>query len=277
MCKKMNKLFKEIPIIWLKLLISFIALSAIALRIIFPGIKIDAISIGLIILAFLPWLSELIESAEFPGGWKVKFRKSESIVSKNSDAEIPESIGKSDEEAKFHMIVAAALQYYNAAKFDLAVRWGEEALKIKSNDINLRNWLSIIYGEKLNNKEQAIFHCNKILVSNPKDISAMFNLAVYTNHSKGSDYSLPIYLKVENLIQELKKPQDSEINAKLNLFIGHDYRWKKEKDIPEAKKRYEKAISLFEQRIKNGDETGVSIFWLKDARKNLSELEKENT
>jgi len=43
-------------------------------RLIWPTIKIDTISLGLIIVAILPWLSSLIESAEFPGGWKIKFR-----------------------------------------------------------------------------------------------------------------------------------------------------------------------------------------------------------
>ena len=108
MYKKMKKLFMNVSIIWLKLLISGIALSAIGLRIAYPTIKIDAISIGLIIIAFLPWFSELIESAEFPGGWKIKFRDTPPI-SKKSDPEIPESIEKSDEEENFHRIVAAAL------------------------------------------------------------------------------------------------------------------------------------------------------------------------
>ena len=168
--------------------------------------------------------------------------------------------------------MAAALQYYNTDRLDLAISCGEDALRIKPTDTNLRNWLSIIYGEKLNNKEKAIFHCNKILETEPKNISAMFNLAVYTNHSKGSEKSLPIYLKVEELMREQKIPEDSEIYAKLNLFIGHDYRFIN--NITEAKKRYEKAVSIFQQRIKAGDRTGVSEFWLKDAQKNLSELEK---
>ena len=198
-------------------------------------------------------------------------------VSKKSKPEIPELIEKSVTEEEFHKIVAAALQYYNTARFDLAIKCGEDALKIKPNNTNLRNWLTVIYGEKLNNKERAIFHCNKILTLEPGNISAMFNLAVYTNHSKGSDLSFPIYLEVEKLTKELKIPEDLEINAKLNLFIGHDYRFRKNKDIPEARARYKKAISLFQQRIKVGDKTGVSKFWLKDAQKNLSELENENT
>lgn len=53
-------------------------------------IKIDAISLGLIIVAILPWLSSLIESAELPGGWKIKFRDIERAGAKiTAEEEIP--------------------------------------------------------------------------------------------------------------------------------------------------------------------------------------------
>ena len=197
-----------------------------------------------------------------------------------SSSEVPQTFGnrnRRNKEEEFHRLVAAAMQYYNTNQFDLAAQCAEDALEIKSNDINLRNWLSSIYGERIGNKNQAIAHSKKVLTNDPKNIFAMFNLAIYTNHLKKSDASLPIYLEVEKLIKEQNIPEDSEINAKFNLFIGHDYRWKKDKDISEARARYEKAISLFEQRIKDGDKTGVSEYWLNDAQKNLSKLENENT
>ena len=65
---------RAISIDWLKAIISFAAILVIILRICFPDLKIDAITFGLIVLAILPWLSELIESAKFPGGWEIKFR-----------------------------------------------------------------------------------------------------------------------------------------------------------------------------------------------------------
>lgn len=64
----------EVPIQWLKLVISAAALIAIAAHLIFPDLKIDGITIGLFVVAILPWLTDLIESAKFPGGWEVKFR-----------------------------------------------------------------------------------------------------------------------------------------------------------------------------------------------------------
>ena len=61
-------------ITWLKAAISLCATACIVLRLIFPDIKIDAITVGLLIVAVLPWFSALIESAKLPGGWEVKFR-----------------------------------------------------------------------------------------------------------------------------------------------------------------------------------------------------------
>ncbi len=57
----------------IKIIISFLALLGIIIHAIFPSYKIDIITLGLFLLALLPWLSHLIESFELPGGWKLKF------------------------------------------------------------------------------------------------------------------------------------------------------------------------------------------------------------
>jgi hypothetical protein len=41
----------------------------------YPNLKIDAITITLLLIALFPWLSPLFKSIEFPGGWKFKFRE----------------------------------------------------------------------------------------------------------------------------------------------------------------------------------------------------------
>lgn len=51
------------------------ALALLLLHLIRPDVRIDSITLGLAVLAVLPWLAVLIESADFPGGWKVKFRE----------------------------------------------------------------------------------------------------------------------------------------------------------------------------------------------------------
>ena len=60
--------------IGLKVCISIGALIFIVIHIFLPDVKIDAITLGLLIVAVLPWLTSLLESAKFPGGWEVKFR-----------------------------------------------------------------------------------------------------------------------------------------------------------------------------------------------------------
>lgn len=57
-----------------KVIISLIALALIAAHLIWPQLTVDAITLGLLVVAILPWLSTVIESAKFPGGWEVKFR-----------------------------------------------------------------------------------------------------------------------------------------------------------------------------------------------------------
>ena len=39
-----------------------------------PDLKIDSITVGLFVLAILPWLAALIQRAKLPGGWEITFR-----------------------------------------------------------------------------------------------------------------------------------------------------------------------------------------------------------
>lgn len=57
-----------------KVVITLGALCLLLLRILVPEVKVDAVSLGLFILAALPWLSDLIKSADLPGGLGVTFR-----------------------------------------------------------------------------------------------------------------------------------------------------------------------------------------------------------
>ena len=64
----------------LRVLISVVALAALSARAIWPNLRLDSISLGLLVVAAVPWLSGLFESLEFPGGWKVSFRKLEAAA-----------------------------------------------------------------------------------------------------------------------------------------------------------------------------------------------------
>lgn len=70
----------------LKLLLSLGAFAALVARLIWPDLRFDAVSIGLLIVILVPWLSGLFESLEFPGGWKIKFRDLERVADAFDDA-----------------------------------------------------------------------------------------------------------------------------------------------------------------------------------------------
>ena len=62
---------------WIKLIISAIAVVLIFIHLFIPSIKVDVITLGLLIAGIAPWLSSIVKAMEFPGGWKVEFSSSE--------------------------------------------------------------------------------------------------------------------------------------------------------------------------------------------------------
>jgi len=58
----------------LKATITVGAVSGFATHLIFPDLRIDAVSFGFLLLALLPWLSPLIKSAKLPGGFEIEFQ-----------------------------------------------------------------------------------------------------------------------------------------------------------------------------------------------------------
>lgn len=62
---------------WLRLSIPLIALALLLVCIIRPQLQIDAITLGLLAVAALPWLTLFIQDATIPGGWTFTFRRIE--------------------------------------------------------------------------------------------------------------------------------------------------------------------------------------------------------
>lgn len=59
----------------IKYAITIASLALITVKIVMPEVTIDSVTVGLFVVALLPWVSVLLESAELPGGWKLKFRE----------------------------------------------------------------------------------------------------------------------------------------------------------------------------------------------------------
>jgi len=58
-----------------RILVTASSLVLLVIRVIWPELGIDPVSLALLAFAVLPWLSTLIKSAEIPGGWKVEFQE----------------------------------------------------------------------------------------------------------------------------------------------------------------------------------------------------------
>ncbi|HBQ5984467.1 TPA: hypothetical protein L9A40_002313 [Klebsiella pneumoniae] len=67
--KRLNQLQK------LKFIIALGALAGVAIHVIWPHLAIDAITLGLIVVALLPWLAPIVKSVELPGGLKVELQE----------------------------------------------------------------------------------------------------------------------------------------------------------------------------------------------------------
>jgi len=74
---------------WLRIGVSLGAIVVIVARFVWPNLKVDIFTLALVIVAVLPWLSGMIESAKFPGGWEVKFREQVEDLAKSVDMGVP--------------------------------------------------------------------------------------------------------------------------------------------------------------------------------------------
>ena len=90
----------------MKPIISIVASAGIIIHMIWPNLKIDSITISLLIVAILPWLSMLFEDLEIPGGWKVKFKDKEGIAKRALESGIVSSSDVVNSEMYTFQIIA---------------------------------------------------------------------------------------------------------------------------------------------------------------------------
>ena len=83
-----------------------IALSITHLK--YPELKIDSISIFLLIIAILPWLSPLFKSIELPGGLKVEFQELKNAEEKAKKAGLIKDTPVRN-EVKYSFITVASI------------------------------------------------------------------------------------------------------------------------------------------------------------------------
>lgn len=84
----------------LRQLVTLGALVLALVHLIWPTLAIDAITLGLIVIAVVPWLAPIFKSLEFPGGWKVEFQELQKAAERAEDvgllAPTPQMITEAD-------------------------------------------------------------------------------------------------------------------------------------------------------------------------------------
>ena len=55
--------------------VTLVALTLVVVHLVFPAVKVDAVTIALLIIAIVPWLAPILKTIELPGGWKFEFRE----------------------------------------------------------------------------------------------------------------------------------------------------------------------------------------------------------
>jgi len=56
-----------------QIIITIVALIITGVHLKWPALKIDSITLTLLLVAVVPWLSQIFKSLELPGGWKIEF------------------------------------------------------------------------------------------------------------------------------------------------------------------------------------------------------------
>ncbi|MEB3104086.1 hypothetical protein [Ferviditalea candida] len=70
----------------IKTLTTLLAVVLVLIHIFFPDLKVDSITLGLLVVAVLPWLAPLFKSVELPGGMKFELQDFKEIEEKADKA-----------------------------------------------------------------------------------------------------------------------------------------------------------------------------------------------
>jgi hypothetical protein len=76
----------------LRAAITLLAFILLTVHLIWPELKVDSVSVILLIVALLPWVTSIIESAKLPGGWEIKFRDIQAAGNKIANGKLDKNI-----------------------------------------------------------------------------------------------------------------------------------------------------------------------------------------
>lgn len=97
------------PLKRLRQVVTLVALVFALTHLIWPSLAIDGVTLGLLLIAVLPWLAPLIKTLELPGGWKVELRELQETATRVKEAGLLASApitSKDESEFTFQVVVS---------------------------------------------------------------------------------------------------------------------------------------------------------------------------
>lgn len=90
----------------LKYIISLSALVLLLIHVIWPEVTVDGVTLVLLGLSIVPWLTPLFKAVEFPGGWKLEFQDLERMGAKAEALGLvsPPEPGDGEHEYAFQLV-----------------------------------------------------------------------------------------------------------------------------------------------------------------------------
>lgn len=118
--------------------VTLVALVLALAHLLFPSLAIDAITLGLLAVAIIPWLAPLVKSLELPGGWKVELQEMYQISSRAQDAGLISA--ESDSPSPEHSFQLVADRDPNLALAGLRIEIERRLLRLaEQHQIPLRS------------------------------------------------------------------------------------------------------------------------------------------
>jgi len=88
-----------------QIVITLVALSIAAVHLKWPDLRIDSITLTLLLVAVIPWFAQLFKSLELPGGWKIQFQELQKAKKRADEAGLLSGKVRSETPYSFQLVV----------------------------------------------------------------------------------------------------------------------------------------------------------------------------
>ncbi|MEV7416207.1 hypothetical protein [Streptomyces sp. NPDC089919] len=118
---------------WAAPLISLGAAGLGLVHLVAPDVRVDGATLGLAVIAVVPWLGGLFESIELPGGAKFQYRRLEERVeaAEQRAAEAQQTVGEASRQARVALVASGTARVREPGVAEAVGRLGAEFVELR--------------------------------------------------------------------------------------------------------------------------------------------------